>query len=89
MTKEHLAKRWEQIVVIVVSLSFLSCISGHDLRDCKKALGFCHPQSSCEAEVRGSCSLGLKQEVKTALRALRDKLLAEQKEKEVRGFKGI
>lgn len=27
--------------------------------------------------------------MKTALRALRDELLAEQKEKEVRGFKGI
>ncbi|XP_059401171.1 schwannomin-interacting protein 1-like isoform X3 [Carassius carassius] len=39
-------------------------------------------ESSCEAEVRGSCSRGLKQEVKAALRALRDKLWAEQKEKE-------
>ncbi|XP_050976186.1 schwannomin-interacting protein 1 [Labeo rohita] len=39
-------------------------------------------ESSCEAEVHGSCSRGLKQEVKAALRALRDKLWAEQKEKE-------
>lgn len=39
-------------------------------------------ESSCEAEVRGSCSRGLKQEVKAALRTLRDKLWAEQKEKE-------
>lgn len=39
-------------------------------------------ESSCEAEVRGSCSQGLKQEVKAALRTLRDKLWAEQKEKE-------
>ncbi|XP_042620950.1 schwannomin-interacting protein 1 isoform X3 [Cyprinus carpio] len=39
-------------------------------------------ESSCEAEVRGNCSRGLKQEVKAALRALRDKLWAEQKEKE-------
>ncbi|XP_067255444.1 schwannomin-interacting protein 1 [Chanodichthys erythropterus] len=39
-------------------------------------------ESSCEVEVRGSCSPGLKQEVKAALRALRDKLWAEQKEKE-------
>lgn len=55
----------------------------------RKALGLCYPQSSCEAEVRGSCSRGLKQEVKAALRTLRDKLWAEQKEKEVRGFKDI
>lgn len=54
----------------------------------QKALCLCHPQSSCEVEVRGSCSPGLKQEVKAALRALRDKLWAEQKEKEVRSFKG-
>ncbi|XP_051542297.1 schwannomin-interacting protein 1-like [Myxocyprinus asiaticus] len=39
-------------------------------------------ESSCKAEVRRSCSPGLKQEVRTALRALRDKLWAEQKEKE-------
>lgn len=39
-------------------------------------------ESSCEAEVHGSCSRGLKQEVKAALRTLRDKLWAEQKEKE-------
>lgn len=39
-------------------------------------------ESSSEAEVRGSYSPGLKQEVKIALRALRDKLLAEQKDKE-------
>ncbi len=55
----------------------------------RKALGFCYSQSSCEAELRGSCSRGLKQEVKAALRTLRDKLWAEQKEKEVRGFKDI
>ncbi|TRZ03491.1 hypothetical protein DNTS_000506 [Danionella cerebrum] len=39
-------------------------------------------ESSCEVEERGSCSAGLKQEVKIALRALRDKLWAEQKEKQ-------
>ncbi|XP_052423692.1 schwannomin-interacting protein 1 isoform X2 [Carassius gibelio] len=39
-------------------------------------------ESSCEAGGHGSCSRGLKQEVKAALRTLRDKLWAEQKEKE-------
>nr|XP_055064567.1 schwannomin-interacting protein 1 [Misgurnus anguillicaudatus] len=39
-------------------------------------------ESSCEADVRRSCSPGLKQEVKIALMALRDKLWAEQKDKE-------
>ncbi|XP_016128970.1 schwannomin-interacting protein 1-like isoform X1 [Sinocyclocheilus grahami] len=44
--------------------------------------GLFSKESSCEAEVRGNCSRGLKQEVKAALRALRDELWAEQKEKE-------
>ncbi|KAA0703925.1 IQCJ-SCHIP1 readthrough transcript protein [Triplophysa tibetana] len=39
-------------------------------------------ESSCEAEVRGSYSPGLKQEVRNALRSLRDNLLAEQKDTE-------
>ncbi|XP_057177444.1 schwannomin-interacting protein 1 isoform X2 [Triplophysa rosa] len=39
-------------------------------------------ESLCEADVRGSYSPGLKQEVRIALRSLRDKLLAEQKDTE-------
>ncbi|XP_051972465.1 schwannomin-interacting protein 1-like [Xyrauchen texanus] len=44
--------------------------------------GASNKESSCETEVRRSGSPGLKQEVRTAIRALRDKLWAEQKEKE-------
>lgn len=46
-----------------------------------------HRQVSKGTGGNGCHAAGLKQEVATALRALRDKLLAEQKEKEVRGRK--